>query len=644
MGWGILLPAAITIVVVGAVIIVGWWLTGAVLRRLERSAWAFDRARRSLQRSSRRRTHLVVLGSLVLFVAPIQIYARLGGDIELLSLIVVIVCIAVVSVLHRIPGSFRSAKYTLTLGALGIWWSSLVVGLIRTQSSELGILRSYAKSIGEVCAGNLVADKYMALMQGTDNVLADATLVGRQPLWWDGLGYWALLVVPVSAVLVTLVVLMHLRDQARIRLAYRPLVAIGRYVLVATALCLGYADAAASRSAISADVHGAWLGSVAIFVMYAYCIARFHAIERMSETPILYLRSFSSAATKDLFGKVVAPVASRHGVLVGIAHEAQPSRELFGVSHPTDRGRFFACSDDDWRVWIETKLTQSSFVIADVTVETVGLTWELELARERLGDERILRVDASDCRNRAAIAAARRRIDAGLRSAERGAGWSIVVPLVALVIVIVALSLPHRGEPMDERWVRLQGQHKVLETEGVAGCARMMTLETYVVQRNRVTKSAEVFWSQLNDIVQMRPALKHGPAYLGSGSVMYQAVQHLGSLDTSPALNNCITRTQAVVDELRAVLAPLPALADELRTTNDRRRQYQLAGAGSERLARDAHIVYRALCKYRAVSKECQRAGSEIGIEILVPPLTGRRPSIGIGIDVGDAASCDSER
>ena len=110
----------------------------------------------------------------------------------------------------------------------------------------------------------------------------------------------------------------------------------------------------------------------------------------MSETPILYLRSFHYGEGPTAFGKIVARVGSRYGVLHALVHETQGPLELHAQTRLTERANFTRVPDADWQGWIRTEMLRASAIIIDRSVPSEGLSWELDQALKHAEPSKII--------------------------------------------------------------------------------------------------------------------------------------------------------------------------------------------------------------------------------------------------------------
>jgi hypothetical protein len=125
------------------------------------------------------------------------------------------------------------------------------------------------------------------------------------------------------------------------------------------------------------------------FLLLPYFVLRYLLVERFSHEQIVYLRSFRYSETKSAFGGIVSKVASRYGVLAGLAHETQRPSEIHEKTRLTDRGNLAVVSNEMWRNWVENHLKKCSAVIIDHSVGTESLDWEVQRARDLVDHSRI---------------------------------------------------------------------------------------------------------------------------------------------------------------------------------------------------------------------------------------------------------------
>jgi len=101
------------------------------------------------------------------------------------------------------------------------------------------------------------------------------------------------------------------------------------------------------------------ISSASELTLLVYIFMRFELKRALWAHPILYLRSFHNDAALSAFARIVAPVAARYGVLIGLVHAAQPRHVLQGQVAALDRGGFVEASDEEWRAWVKRSLAAS---------------------------------------------------------------------------------------------------------------------------------------------------------------------------------------------------------------------------------------------------------------------------------------------
>ncbi|TMQ18512.1 MAG: hypothetical protein E6J91_07795 [Deltaproteobacteria bacterium] len=132
------------------------------------------------------------------------------------------------------------------------------------------------------------------------------------------------------------------------------------------------------------------ISSASELTLLVYIFMRFELKRALWAHPILYLRSFHNDAALSAFARIVAPVAARYGVLIGLVHAAQPRHVLQGQVATLDRGGFVEASDEEWRAWVKRSLAACQFVVIDVSALTGNVAWELQAALDAVGPARAL--------------------------------------------------------------------------------------------------------------------------------------------------------------------------------------------------------------------------------------------------------------
>ena len=120
-----------------------------------------------------------------------------------------------------------------------------------------------------------------------------------------------------------------------------------------------------------------------------FLLRRFFVAERMAREPIVFLRSFQHRKSAFLFGRVIAKVAARHGVAVGIAHATQTIGDLSTETSMVQQARLTSVSDRQWQDWVRAQLASAKAVIIERSIETKGVQWEIETALATVAPSRV---------------------------------------------------------------------------------------------------------------------------------------------------------------------------------------------------------------------------------------------------------------
>jgi hypothetical protein len=124
------------------------------------------------------------------------------------------------------------------------------------------------------------------------------------------------------------------------------------------------------------------LAGISDLVMLSLFIIRYFTKERLSLTPLLYLRSFNHPDVALVASKIVAPVVE-YAVVDAVVHPRQRGSELHGkLRFSTPQLSTFALSDAHWQDWIAARMRCCMGVVVDATAASGGLSWELEQALE----------------------------------------------------------------------------------------------------------------------------------------------------------------------------------------------------------------------------------------------------------------------
>src|SRR5690349_4506455 len=114
-------------------IIAVWYVARRILRRLEATEWAFRRARRATLERAWKPGHaapVIVVMAGGLLTVPLPLYCReLSSNGELAAMLVIAAATLAVAALHHLPGTRRSTKYALVIGAIMIWWLHIIMKL-----------------------------------------------------------------------------------------------------------------------------------------------------------------------------------------------------------------------------------------------------------------------------------------------------------------------------------------------------------------------------------------------------------------------------------------------------------------------------------------------------------------------------------
>jgi hypothetical protein len=136
---------------------------------------------------------------------------------------------------------------------------------------------------------------------------------------------------------------------------------------------------------------------LALFVFPIYPInliwiwIRYFIVEKASQRPILYFRSFRDSDVPTAFGRIVAKAAQPFGVVLAIVHENQPGSSLTRYTGVAEQPREVVVSDAAWHEWVAERLRNASAIVVDATVQTEGIAWEIQA------------VQSSDCAHRAIV-------------------------------------------------------------------------------------------------------------------------------------------------------------------------------------------------------------------------------------------------
>ena len=128
-------------------------------------------------------------------------------------------------------------------------------------------------------------------------------------------------------------------------------------------------------------------GSIAVFF---YFLIRYYLIDWLFERPILYFRSFKSDTIQDFFTNVIAKVASKYGVVIGLVHTEDINEDYRSNNRVSERARLFMTSNDSWKDWVIKHLKKASVVIIHLDIKTEGVVWEVNISKELVGSENVI--------------------------------------------------------------------------------------------------------------------------------------------------------------------------------------------------------------------------------------------------------------
>jgi hypothetical protein len=124
--------------------------------------------------------------------------------------------------------------------------------------------------------------------------------------------------------------------------------------------------------------------------IYIYLLLRYLLTEYMQMFPIVYLRSFHYNESSEVFANLIAPEASKFGVIVGLVHEKQKGSDIFARTHIANQGQTFTISDEFWQDWVKDKLSRCSVVIIDGSVGSESISWEILTSNKLVDPNRII--------------------------------------------------------------------------------------------------------------------------------------------------------------------------------------------------------------------------------------------------------------
>lgn len=135
------------------------------------------------------------------------------------------------------------------------------------------------------------------------------------------------------------------------------------------------------------------------YYMLPVLTLRFVLGEYLLATPILYLRSFGMSHTPLNFGRLVAPIAKRFGMLVALFHVSEMPRNFHRLTSRSNYAEPVFLLDWDWHRYVEDLLCKSWAVIIDGSQLGDGLKWEITHALALVPAQRVcLLVQAAEAK------------------------------------------------------------------------------------------------------------------------------------------------------------------------------------------------------------------------------------------------------
>jgi hypothetical protein len=308
------------------------WRVRAKLSQ-ERAGDSLSEARRVILRAAAAAATILAMAA---FTASLASGSPLNIALELISTFGPVLAIVAAVVIHFRPNTRRTQKYFLLLAAIGTH------------------------------AGLVGARAFAGLKLGTAVNLA----VGAAP----------------SLLLVTFAigVVPWLRSWPRAWQVYQ-----ATRLSIPIVLGLAFAPYAA---ALLAQL-GSWfpaLSSLLFALLLAVLILRFLSAARMAANPILFFRAFGNLQTGRTVGRLVAPAASRLGVVRTLVHPVQRGSRVAATTSILESPQFDQVPDDTWKLHVHHLLERCAAVILDLTAEGASLAWECEEALNTVGASNVL--------------------------------------------------------------------------------------------------------------------------------------------------------------------------------------------------------------------------------------------------------------
>jgi hypothetical protein len=142
-----------------------------------------------------------------------------------------------------------------------------------------------------------------------------------------------------------------------------------------------------------------WLGPVSVYfiswilgtwVALVYSIGRYFIFEKMLLNPILYFRAFQYKDGPQAFARIVAPTATKYGVVLALIHKTQSTEAILPPLTTSMKVYTSAVLDQNWQEYVKDKLSSCSFAIIDYSMQTQALQWELAESIQQIGQERTI--------------------------------------------------------------------------------------------------------------------------------------------------------------------------------------------------------------------------------------------------------------
>jgi hypothetical protein len=141
------------------------------------------------------------------------------------------------------------------------------------------------------------------------------------------------------------------------------------------------------------DVGGAtiawWVLTYVPIFGHLYFASRICGKQRLAQIPVLFLRSFSNRAAAATLAKAVAPAVSRTGVLAALVHPSQTAAALNSSVHYAWGALALVQPNQSWQNWFVRQVHQSMAVVVDASELGESTAWELSVAVEVLGRDRV---------------------------------------------------------------------------------------------------------------------------------------------------------------------------------------------------------------------------------------------------------------